>query len=293
MQQAFPYQQQGWLNSQIGSLGSMMGGTSSTTQPAPNQTAQWLGLGLGAMGMFMEDGGRVKGYDAGGPVGSFPYSDVKGYIPQSPLAMGHGAPPPPGATNQQQGKQPTANDLMTSGFDLAKKIKGDMNQSGQPLSLSPAGIPNYSPSPVGSMVPIDTQAPQAGFGDGAMWSAGGAVGEPSRDPSGIYVPQHFADGGLSFDDRWSPVTQAWPQAMQPPADYMLNENETNNLGLGKEVSWSPDQNAAVAAYSPEGNGVVAQNRHFLLVTTFLFHHTTMRLRFRRAARQRLDKFRRR
>ena len=56
--------------------------------------------------------------------------------------------------------------------------------------------------------------------------------------------------------------------MQAPADYMLNENETNNLGLGKQVSWSPDQNAAVAAYSPEGNGVVAQNQAFPMVSAY-------------------------
>ena len=36
MQQAFPYQQQGWLNSQIGSLGPAEGGTSSTTAPPPS-----------------------------------------------------------------------------------------------------------------------------------------------------------------------------------------------------------------------------------------------------------------
>ncbi len=56
-QQAYPYQQLQWLAGLGTGVGSNLGGTSSgtTTGPAPNQTAQYLGLGLSAAGMFLSD----------------------------------------------------------------------------------------------------------------------------------------------------------------------------------------------------------------------------------------------
>lgn len=55
--QAYPYQQTQWLAGLGTGVGSNLGGVSSgsTTGPAPNQTAQYLGLGLSAAGMFLSD----------------------------------------------------------------------------------------------------------------------------------------------------------------------------------------------------------------------------------------------
>lgn len=53
-QQAFPYQQTGWLGSVEGSVGPLMGGTTSgyslSGQQQPSQTAQNLGLGIAGIG---------------------------------------------------------------------------------------------------------------------------------------------------------------------------------------------------------------------------------------------------
>lgn len=56
-QQAYPYQQLQWLAGLGTGVGSNLGGTSSgtTTAPAPNQTAQYLGAGLSAAGLFLSD----------------------------------------------------------------------------------------------------------------------------------------------------------------------------------------------------------------------------------------------
>ncbi|HLY88320.1 MAG TPA: tail fiber domain-containing protein [Acetobacteraceae bacterium] len=57
MAQAYPYQQTQWLAGIDTGVGSNLGGTSNgqTTGPAPNQTAQYLGAGISAAGLFLSD----------------------------------------------------------------------------------------------------------------------------------------------------------------------------------------------------------------------------------------------
>ncbi len=101
--QAFPYQQTQWLAGLDTGVGSQMGGTSTTTAPAPSIFGQLAGLGTAAAGAYLGAssgkawrGGGVGGYDAGGSVGAEPYGGV-GWIPQMKISGGHGAPSPPGA----------------------------------------------------------------------------------------------------------------------------------------------------------------------------------------------------
>lgn len=99
--QAYPYQQTQWLAGLDTGVGSNLGGSSagSTTGPAPNQTAQYAGLGLAAAGMFLNRGGRV-GYADGGVVPHMadggmpgtPWSGGVGWIPQMNIHGGSGAP---------------------------------------------------------------------------------------------------------------------------------------------------------------------------------------------------------
>lgn len=99
--QAYPYQQTQWLAGLDTGVGSNLGGSSagSTTGPAPNQTAQYAGLGLAAAGMFLNRGGRV-GYTDGGVVPHMadggmpgtPWSGGVGWIPQMNIHGGSGAP---------------------------------------------------------------------------------------------------------------------------------------------------------------------------------------------------------
>jgi len=78
--QAYPYQQTQWLAGLGTGVGSNLGGTSSgsTTGPAPNQTAQYLGLGLTAAGMLSdrdakEDIERIGKMNDGTPMYRFRY----------------------------------------------------------------------------------------------------------------------------------------------------------------------------------------------------------------------------
>lgn len=80
--QAFPYQQTQWLAGLGTGVGSNLGGYSSSsgtqTGPQPNQTAQWLGLGLSAAGMLSdrnakEDIERVGALNDGTPIYRFRY----------------------------------------------------------------------------------------------------------------------------------------------------------------------------------------------------------------------------
>lgn len=63
-QQAYPYQQQSWLASIIGGLGSTAGGTTTQQTPQGNIFSQLLGAGLGVASLF-KDGGRVRRADGG------------------------------------------------------------------------------------------------------------------------------------------------------------------------------------------------------------------------------------
>lgn len=58
-QQAFPYQQTGWLAGLTSGIGSLSGGNSSTTSPGPDPWAQAIGIGLQAAPMLLSDR-RVK-----------------------------------------------------------------------------------------------------------------------------------------------------------------------------------------------------------------------------------------
>lgn len=99
--QAYPYQQAQWLAGLDTGVGSQLGGTSTgqTTGPPPNQTAQYLGLGLAGAGLFLNRGGRV-GYANGGVIPHMadggmpgtPWSQGVGWIPQMNIHGGPGAP---------------------------------------------------------------------------------------------------------------------------------------------------------------------------------------------------------
>lgn len=78
--QAFPYQQTQWLAGLDTGVGSNLGGTSSgsTTAPAPNQTAQWVGAGLSAAALLSdrrakEDVARVGKLNDGTPIYRYRY----------------------------------------------------------------------------------------------------------------------------------------------------------------------------------------------------------------------------
>jgi hypothetical protein len=177
-QQAYPFQTTQWLGGLTTGVGSQMGGTSSTTAPPPNDAAKWAGLGLSAAGMFLRDGGRVRGYDGGGVVGAMPYGAGVGYVPMLALAPGKGAPEPPKLPSQG------SSGSGIPGVGSMPKIGGGSGLSSLfgGASLGTAGTEGFSGLVGGEAAPLGgvgsyagAEAPSAlaGFGDTlASWGTG-------------------------------------------------------------------------------------------------------------------------
>lgn len=204
-QQAFPYQQTGWLAGIQTGVGSNMGGTSNTvaTPAQPNPWATYGGLGLAGAGMFLKDGGRV-GFDGGGAVAPFPYSGAMTYIPASQITRGSGAPKgaaPPGTPTNPMG------DLTKQ----AEKLAGRFRPSGDdaPLDINTPDGGATQPATFGDMADIGS-SPAVSGGLGALYAQGGPV---ERRRGGIYVPRGFADGGApDFGSDFASFGQDGPPA---------------------------------------------------------------------------------
>ena len=212
-QQAFPYQQLGWLSGIETGVGSNMGGTSSTTYnpAAPNPWSMGIGAGLyglnnaGSIGsglsslgsglgnlgsyassflplMMMKRGGGVKGYDGGGVVSPLPWAGVSGYVPSYPIAHGRGVPPSPYVPGSNIDPLSTLRSLeRLGGMGGGKRPTGGGTGTDNPIDLSSFGSAGgFNPSPVGTFADM----PTAGPGDfSRIYAAGGRVG--------------YADGGAS------------------------------------------------------------------------------------------------
>jgi hypothetical protein len=172
--QAFPYQQTQWLAGIDSGVGSQMGGTGSTTGPAPNQGAQWGGLGLAALGMFLNRGGRVPHYDNGGGIGGMPYAGVAGYVPTLSITGGRGAPQAPGVRS--------SDNSMKGLTDGIKGLSGKLSGFGDAIPTAEQAWGDYGGVPVESL--------------GADFQGGGF-----RQGGGV---RSYDDGGIvNFDDRFS------------------------------------------------------------------------------------------
>lgn len=187
-QLGFPYQQTQWLAGLATGVGSQMGGTSSgvTSGPAPNQTGQYLGAGLTALGFFLNKGGRVKHLATGGNSisGFAPYGGATSWIPSIGMATGSTIPKGSSPSNPNSTDSTNYNDLGKSlGSDLSKLSAGFINS---PMSLNAPGIAGFSPSAVGTMYsPVDLTGSFSPLGLGslnAIFAKGGKV-------------KHFDDGG--------------------------------------------------------------------------------------------------
>lgn len=233
-QQGFPFQEAQWQAGIDTAVGSQMGGTSSTTGPPPNQTGQFLGLGLAGLSL-LNRGGGVRGRAHGGKIpgfaiGGMPYDGGSSYIPSINLTQGQGAPKAPGLPGQQQ---PDPFKLASSTMDLEKKIKGLGGSS------SFGGF-NYGDPDLAS-------AAQAGVEDGLsfdplsgdVFARGGKV-------------RGFAGGGLaddaglgdigdsSFDDRFNGIIYD-PRADRAERAAAMDARRPGDqpgpgLGLGDIVS---------------------------------------------------------
>lgn len=166
-QQAYPFQNLSWLSSISTGLGSGMGGTSTTTQPAPNSIFGFERGGGVREGLIkrLANGGAVMmpgNYDGGGLVrrlaaggnsgmGMIPgqtdflnngIPDVSvSYLPgATTLTKGSGIPQPPKPQEKQSGVS-----QIQSGLGVANSAKGLLSSSSSPshTSITPSsGMPS-------------------------------------------------------------------------------------------------------------------------------------------------------
>lgn len=261
--QAFPYQQTQWLAGIDTGVGSQMGGTSTTTAPAPSLLGQLAGVGTAAAGAYLGAkaawrGGGVGNYDAGGSVGSDPYGGV-GFVPRMQIHGGAGAPHPPGAAQIPQQKfDPSKFAFPKSGVG---NYQGDFSE----------GLPGGSGFG-GEAAPFGGAAPEAAEAAGSFLPEGLAgVGSSimSALPEGLSAALPFlllnrgggvrgyADGGspLGFDDRWNGA----PDDMtEPPPIAGVGGNEETPIDRSRLPRQFFDADAGPSnemAYAPKPSGV--------------------------------------
>jgi hypothetical protein len=246
LQQAYPFQQTQWLAGLDTALGGAEGSSSSgtTTGPPPNQTAQYLGLGLlggsllpsgtgaAALGALsaLNRGGVVHKADAGGigtgyggfpyGVSSTPWGNVQGYIPTGQISGGHPSSSPfPQSPNTGQSS--------ASGLNL-----------GQLSSLFKKGNSSPSSSTPSNTIELDggnVYDPATGsYSLGDPWAG---IGGYAR---GGFV-RGYADGGdpTTMDDRFAPVIDAIQSGVFDPQ----GANSTDFRG-------TPGMNAANSGIVP-------------------------------------------
>ncbi len=202
-QQAYPFQTAQWLAGLSTGVGSQMGGTGTTTGPAPNPWNQIMGGAAMLGGFFLDRGGRVvnranggevpdgvANYDFGGTVapsgggsmGAMPYGGGQGWVPGVGITPGRGAPPPPSIAGQ---KQPDLASQMKNIGALGNALhKGMFSSSLGDDGLGDTNDPNWSG---GEALLGSTDIGMGGIGSAAR---GGHIG--------------FAEGGdPTFDESFN------------------------------------------------------------------------------------------
>ncbi len=286
--QAFPYQQTGWLAGVTQPAASGLGGTQTTTQPAPNPFSQLLGLGVagvgaaGSMGWrpFAKDGGRI-GYAEGGPTPFNFINDVSGYVPQAAMAapQRHQFSAPRAPVNPMSG-------VMQGLSGMRGAFSGRPN-GGNPMSLAPPGMDwgasmggDYMGEPGGSGGELGGMYADGGFIDSvhairrglSRYDDGGPVRGPRRfDDGGFVSPADYVNQGWgeadaattagTFDPQganYLPPGAGTPQGVPMPR---MRPQMADEGGLPPEITGSlgqpmmpPDAMAYDGAGQPPGAG---------------------------------------
>lgn len=239
--QAFPYQQTQWLAGIGTGVGSNLGGTSqgTTTGPAPNQTAQYLGAGLTAAGLFLNRGGAVHGYAGGGGVAGYADGGTPGpwggiapsWIPTMNIHGGSGAP---------QAHAPSLPGQPQSSFDPTKVATGIAGLSNKNLSGQIGQF--FNPEAYGNGNAVyggSSGTPLAGL-DASDYGVGFARGGG--------VAGYAVGGGPQFDD----LTNGDPSWDSPDigAGYPRREHRLAGDVINGDPSWEhPDVGSGVAGAS--------------------------------------------
>jgi len=260
--QGFPYQQAQFL-AQYGTpaalaQGSTTSGTGTQTTPGPNPFVQAAGLGLSAAGMFLKDGGRV-GYADGGSPYNF-VSEAPGFIPlngQAPqVSMPQSSAPQMSMSGQGSATQADPWKSVTAGLGSMRGRFAGTPDYGQTSNVDIGGysMPMFGSSPARNFA--EGIAPMShgglveaihGIHKAIKHSRGGTVGGTPFAPfANGGEPRQYAEGGATFDDRFSaafpapepqeePFRLAGPEAM----DAWRKDVDNPNPALVADASMPP------------------------------------------------------
>ncbi len=256
-QQAYPFQNLSWLSSLSTGLGSNMGGTSTTSSPAPNSSFGLFGLKRGG-------GIQPPHYDNGGMI-----PDVSvGYIPGAqPLTHGSGLPAPPKVESPPSSGLSGA---LSSATSLKNLFSGGGGKGGSAGASSGfTSDSNFSPSDINSLnfdfanaadsTASDFGAPAAASSPG--WLADAGTYLSSWFNRGGEIPHRAAGGNMGmipdimqngFD--WSTIGHDVLQAI-PQAIMMMNK--------GGFVPKHYDDGGGIGGFTPAvtGSNPFIQNRY--------------------------------
>lgn len=233
-QLAFPYQQAGFLASAGGPAVNAMGGstTGTTTQPGPSPWSQVAGIGM-TTASFLKDGGVVKGYAGGGPVGLF---DIDTYVPKYSGIQSmspYGQPPalPKIGSPQAAMAGPTVGQVGGAVTGLKSLFGGAFQPGG---GMYDANMMGAIPSSVTGMVGGGLKRGGRVSGHHQIFRSGGrvtdkhakfhatvhAIRQTLRDGGPMHGYAAGGDVSSRFDDAFSPFATP-PDNTQPNRDLAL------------------------------------------------------------------------
>lgn len=272
----YPFATTGWEAGLETGVGSAMGGTGTTTTPAPNQTAQYAGLGLTALGLFAKRGGRIQGLASGGSPfgGGMPYSS-EGFPSWVPTAAGFTplnvqAPKPMGQQTGGQNQMPNAATIGAAsqgGQNILGKVLPGSESYGGGNMFSGDAFGGSASSPLSGLSADD----YGGDLVTVLENRGGRVerkygglalpksnriqlrrgGVPVRAGLGLasFVNRGFDEGGAATDDDTQVnfpserfITPSVPSSQYD--DYLNNRFKFQAYGLGTPYADDPTTEAA-------------------------------------------------
>lgn len=229
-QQAYPFQTAQWLAGIDTGVGSALGSSSTgtSTAPAPNQAAQYAGLGLAAAS-FLARGGRV-GYADGGSVqhlgvGGTPWSNAPSWVPT--FSGTHSA-------GLAAGRAPTAQTPTAPAFDYSKIISANNKDPNGLISGPSYGGGNAFTDEYGGSA--SSPLPGLDASDyGSMARGGGISGRRGYEDGGAPTDDPFGDDNraIAYDLLRKREGIAAPDSIpggEPPPSQ----------GVGDAV-WNPDE----------------------------------------------------
>ena len=232
-QQAYPFQTESWLSGIDTGLGSVAGGTSTTSTPAPSPLSQIAGLGIAGLS-FLRRGGKVVPFrkrDAGGmiPGGEVSISGMvpdidSSFIPNVSSSHGSSLPKAPSGGQAQQSSASTLAPVQ-AGINFLNKSASSPADGVEQVAVTPNPMTMLG----GSGGILDTG--ETNFG-GALESLGAQGLNFLGLRRGGNIRRYAGGGNTSLDDESVPAGSGMQTASpSPPPPVGMVPANTNTYGL--------------------------------------------------------------